>query len=322
MRTRIAEANGIGRACLWSGSLWRASLPLRAVGCAPRPRCSPRQALGRSSQLLPVRSGPSAWRRRPLRPAKRPSRRAEGGWEQQGGPRSRWQRADDHPRLPGRGYRQRLEVFQAWRGVDAREGPGLTGTITLLLPQPVSLDQGFKVLEAVLKTKGFLLQRRDMLLQIVPDASFRGGRAGGRGGFGGGGSGFGGGRCFPGADRSPQVQVFRLQVGSAQEIARIINELFRTTGGGLGGVAVAALAAAVVAASAAAISAVEVASVAVALGAAGAASPARPSRASGADARTDPRQRRPGPRPRRRPRRWPAQARCALPRILTRTRWP
>jgi general secretion pathway protein D len=128
-----------------------------------------------------------------------------------------------------------LKFFSMAAGLTLVKDPGLTGPITLLLPQPVTLDQGFKVLDAVLKTKGFVLQRQDMLMQVVPDPNARGSR-GGRGGFDRSSFGEGGGRGSFTAGQ-PQVQVFRLQVGSAQEIARIINELFRSTtgiGGGRG----------------------------------------------------------------------------------------
>ena len=46
--------------------------------------------------------------------------------------------------------------------------PGLSGPVTVLLPQPVSLDQGFRVLEAVLNTKGYTINQEPMLIRVVP----------------------------------------------------------------------------------------------------------------------------------------------------------
>lgn len=120
-----------------------------------------------------------------------------------------------------------LKFFSMATGLTLVKDAGLTGPVTILMPRPVSLDQGFKILEAVLNTKGYTLQREEMLLRVTATRSFGAGPRGGavRGGFSGGpGGGFG-----PGGDRGTLVSVFRLKVGSARQIAQIINDLFRTT---------------------------------------------------------------------------------------------
>ncbi|MFL6110861.1 MAG: secretin N-terminal domain-containing protein, partial [Catenulispora sp.] len=121
-----------------------------------------------------------------------------------------------------------LKFFSMAAGKTLIKDPGLTGPVTMMLPQPVSVDEGLRVLKAVLNTKGYTLQDDPMLMRVVPEGGF-GGFGGGR--FRGGG---GGGRRDRGG---PQVTVFKLESASAQQVSRIINELFRSNnvGGGGGG---------------------------------------------------------------------------------------
>lgn len=142
-----------------------------------------------------------------------------------------------------------LKFYGMAAGKTVVKDPGLTGPVTMMVPQPISLDQGLHVLQAVLDSKGYTLQQDDpMLLRIVPQrggfGGFRGG--GGAGGLGdpsgadalGGPGGFGGpgGR---GRSREPEITVFKLQSASAQKVAQIITELFVSNGsaggGGFGG---------------------------------------------------------------------------------------
>jgi general secretion pathway protein D len=129
-----------------------------------------------------------------------------------------------------------LKFFSMAAGKTLIKDPGLSGPVTILLPQPVPLDQGLKVLEAVLNTRGYTLQQDPMMMRVMPSRGFGGsGGFGGRGGSGGfGGGGFGGGGRG-GRDRGPQINVFKLQAASAQQVARIINELFRSSPAGAGG---------------------------------------------------------------------------------------
>jgi general secretion pathway protein D len=154
-----------------------------------------------------------------------------------------------------------LKVFSMAAGETLIKDSGLSGKVTILIPQPVSLDQGFHVLEAVLNSRGYTLQQDSLLLRVVPNrglSGFGGDQAsrarrgeGGMGSFGGGigpggftDGGLGGGSApgdggFGGRGRGPQVSVFKLSSASAQQVARIINELFRSgssaTDGGRGG---------------------------------------------------------------------------------------
>src|SRR5262249_54472470 len=112
-----------------------------------------------------------------------------------------------------------LKFFSMASGETLIKDPGLSGPVTILLPQPVPLDQGLKVLEAVLNTRGYPLQQDPMMMRVMPSRGFGGsGGFGGRSGFGGAGGFGGGGRG--GRDRGPQITVFKLQAASAQQVAR------------------------------------------------------------------------------------------------------
>ena len=136
-----------------------------------------------------------------------------------------------------------LKFYGMAAGKTVVKDPGLVGPVTMMVPQPISLDQGLHVLEAVLNSKGYTLQQDDpILLRVVPQRGF-GGFGGGRGGgsfgggdfTGGGGPGGFGGPGGRGRNREPVITVFKLQSASAQQVARIIGELFRPTAGGGGG---------------------------------------------------------------------------------------
>src|SRR5207248_6518838 len=114
-----------------------------------------------------------------------------------------------------------MKFFSMAAGKTLIKDPGLTGPVTMMLPQPVSVDEGLRVLKAVLNTKGYTLQDDPMLMRVVPEGGF-GGFGGGRFGRGGGGGGFDGGDDLGGfgggggrRDRGPQVTAFQLESASA-----------------------------------------------------------------------------------------------------------
>src|SRR5439155_5581687 len=83
-----------------------------------------------------------------------------------------------------------LKFFSMAAGKTLIKDPSLSGPVTMLLPQPVTLEEGYRVLDAVLSTKGYTLERDPMLIRVVPVRRFGGF---GGGGFGGGGFGADGG---------------------------------------------------------------------------------------------------------------------------------
>ncbi|MGC8833604.1 MAG: hypothetical protein ACP5R4_06070, partial [Armatimonadota bacterium] len=133
-----------------------------------------------------------------------------------------------------------LDFFGSVMGLTVIKDPSLTGTATIIAPKPISVEQAFNILNAYLETRGYTAVRENGMLKVRPQ------RQGGPGGFPGfgtargtdGGSGSGGGRGseqqgFGGLTLAePETRVFQLKYAGAQSISRIINELFRDTGGG------------------------------------------------------------------------------------------
>src|SRR5438270_6229587 len=60
-----------------------------------------------------------------------------------------------------------LKFFSIVTGMTIVPDPGLSGPVTILAPRPVSVEEGLKVLEAVLSTKGYAVQREPLMLRIV-----------------------------------------------------------------------------------------------------------------------------------------------------------
>ncbi|MBW3624970.1 MAG: hypothetical protein KY468_16350 [Armatimonadetes bacterium] len=125
---------------------------------------------------------------------------------------------------------QILNFFSVVSGLTVIKDPGLQGNATLITPRPVPLNDAISILEALLDSRGFRLERTATMLRILPKGGGGGGRpGGGRGERGPGGSEDGGGFAGLGGGRrnAEQTQVFQLQYARAQGVATIVNDLFR-----------------------------------------------------------------------------------------------
>jgi general secretion pathway protein D len=133
-----------------------------------------------------------------------------------------------------------LDFFGSVMGLTVIKDPSLTGTATIIAPKPIPVEQAFNILNAYLETRGYTAVRENGMLKVRPQrqgggpgfgfpGAARGGTEGGSdtsGGRGSGQQGFGGLTLA-----EPETRVFQLKYAGAQSISRIINELFRDTGG-------------------------------------------------------------------------------------------
>lgn len=131
-----------------------------------------------------------------------------------------------------------LKFFSMAAGVTIVKDQALKGPVTIVSAKQLSLDEAFRVLDAVLSSKGYRLVKEGPLLRIAgaapqapstqwpssgdPARSGDWGRFGDRGRFGG-------------SDMRPnEIRVFELQHADAQQVARVINDLFPNRGGFMG----------------------------------------------------------------------------------------
>jgi general secretion pathway protein D len=61
-----------------------------------------------------------------------------------------------------------LKFYAQMSGLTITTDPGLSGQVTIINPKPVTLDEAFRVLQAVLSVRGFAAQQTGNVLSIVP----------------------------------------------------------------------------------------------------------------------------------------------------------
>lgn len=121
-----------------------------------------------------------------------------------------------------------ISLLSKVSGVTIVKDPALKTPLTITSPKPVSLDEAFQILSTVVSLAGYDLRKEGNLLVVrkKPDASAN---RGGRGGMaaiaemmgGGGEQGAAG-----GAASRAQLKVYRIEHASANQVARVINEVF------------------------------------------------------------------------------------------------
>ncbi len=121
---------------------------------------------------------------------------------------------------------QILNFYSVITGLTVIKDPGLTGTATLISPRPMTVDDSIKVLDALLDSRGYRLDRSSTMMRVVN----KGGGGGGRGNRGGGDTSNPGGNPSGGrGERSSdeKTQVFQLKYASAKSLASIVNDLYK-----------------------------------------------------------------------------------------------
>ena len=118
-----------------------------------------------------------------------------------------------------------LHMLSQASGVTIIKDPALSGGITLQSPRPLSLNDAFSILNAVLNLKNYELSSEGDFLLVRPRQQSAPRSAGGFGGFGGG---FGGG----GRRSQSQLRTYVLHYADATALARVINDVFATTANG------------------------------------------------------------------------------------------
>ncbi len=113
---------------------------------------------------------------------------------------------------------QVLNFFAVVSRLSVVKDPSLTGTITLITPGPVTLDEAFRVLEAALDNRGYSLTRDKLMIRIQA----KGGGGPGRGDRSPGGPG----NLFQGG-QDTETRVYTLKYIPARSVAQIINDLYR-----------------------------------------------------------------------------------------------
>jgi len=121
-----------------------------------------------------------------------------------------------------------VRFYATQSGVSIVKDPALTGTLTVTSAAPVSLDTAFSILNTTLDLKGYEMSKKDNLLVIRNKNQ------------GGGGRGNGGQPSFDPSMLSAMMggntnlKVYPITYANASQIARVINEVFSSNGGGLG----------------------------------------------------------------------------------------
>jgi len=120
-----------------------------------------------------------------------------------------------------------LSKYQSLSGVTIVKDPNLTKGLTLTSAKPVSLAEAFQILQSTLNLQGYEIGKDSNLLIIRPKA---------KNGFGGGGpggmpTGFDPSSLFP-DQPTPQLKVYPIKYANASQLARVLNDVFQSTGGG------------------------------------------------------------------------------------------
>ena len=118
-----------------------------------------------------------------------------------------------------------LSLFQKTSGVTIVKDPALTGTITLTSAKAVPLKEAFQILATMLGLKGYEFNKEGNLLVIAKKQERDRGRDNG-----------GGGGFDPSMLQGPQseLRVYPIKYANASQVARVINDVFGSTGGGGG----------------------------------------------------------------------------------------
>lgn len=100
-----------------------------------------------------------------------------------------------------------LQFFSVTLGSTIIKDPSLTGTVTLISPQPITLREAFSILQAYLESKGYQIEQKANYIQVKRRE--KGSEA-----------------ISPYEDAPLSLRVFPLRYASAESVARIINDLF------------------------------------------------------------------------------------------------
>lgn len=103
-----------------------------------------------------------------------------------------------------------LHFFSVTLGSTIIKDPSLTGTVTLISPQPITLREAFSILQAYLEARGYQIEQKANYIQVKrKEKGVEGGP--------------------PYEDTPLSLRVFPLRHASAESVARIINDLFLPT---------------------------------------------------------------------------------------------
>ncbi len=125
-----------------------------------------------------------------------------------------------------------IRFFSKTSGITIIKDPTLTGGLSVLTPDEVSMSDALGILAASLDLKGFQIQRQDKFLVIKakPKQTVNA-RAGAPGGAGGG-TGFpgGGGASQSSTTTKSELRTYTLKYASASSVAKAINDAFSQSG--------------------------------------------------------------------------------------------
>lgn len=130
-----------------------------------------------------------------------------------------------------------LRIFSKTSGIAIVKDPTLTGTMSLLTPTEVSMNDALGILAAGLDLKGFQFQRQDSFLVIKAKPKPAAGR-GGPGNFPAGGVGFPSGAGGQGntTRTTSELRTYTLKFANASSVAKAINDAFsQSNSAGFGG---------------------------------------------------------------------------------------
>lgn len=129
-----------------------------------------------------------------------------------------------------------VRVLAKTSGLTIVKDPSLTGSMSVLTPNEVSISDALSIFNAALELKGFQFQRESNFLVIKAKPKSTANRQGGQGGFPGGQGGPGG-QMPGGATRSnSELRTYTLKFASAASVAKAINDAFSQSGtAGFGG---------------------------------------------------------------------------------------
>ena len=118
-----------------------------------------------------------------------------------------------------------LGLFSKTSGITIIKDPALVGPITVTSGKPVSLDDAFKILSTVLDLQGFAFHKDGQLLVIKKKSQTnQGGRS----------TSFDPTLLTQMMDRSkPDLKVYYIKYANASQVARVVNEVFANSGGGM-----------------------------------------------------------------------------------------
>lgn len=121
-----------------------------------------------------------------------------------------------------------ISKFQSLSGVTIVKDPNLSKRLTLTSATPVSLNEAFQILSATLNLQGYEIGKDGKLLIIRPKNKQQGG-----------GTPWGTGQMptfnptdlMGTGDNNTQLKVYPIKYANASQIARVVNDVFQSTGG-------------------------------------------------------------------------------------------